>query len=445
MLFKLSKGLDLPIIGAPDQRISEGKLTSSVAVLGEDYIGLKPTMLVQVGDSVEKGQALFEDKKNPGVFVTAPAAGTVAAINRGAKRALLSVVIEKSGDAEKVFQSFDAGELHQIDESLVRKNLQESGLWTALRSRPYSKVPAIDAKPSAIFVTAMDTNPLAADPSIVLQQDPVSFQQGLTLLTNFGVKTYVCKAPEANIPVIDAVEVAEFAGPHPAGLPGTHIHYLNPVNAERSVWYVNYQDVVAIGKLFVSGKLDSDRVISVAGPLASSPRLLKTELGANIDDILQGATLDGEKRVISGSVLNGVVARGDRAYVGRYHLQVSVIREDHDRHLFGWIMPGAGRFSKMNVFISSLFKNKRFNLTSSQNGSPRAIVPIGVFEKIVPLDILPTPLLKAILVKDTDSVQQLGGLELDEEDLALCTFVDPGKHDFGPVLRANLTQIEREG
>lgn len=445
MLFKLSKGLDLPILGAPDQRISEGKPVSTVAVMGEDYIGLKPTMLVKTGDAVVKGQPLFEDKKNPGVFITAPAAGNVAAINRGAKRALVSVVIEKSGDGEETFQAFDAGELHQIDHSVVRENLQKSGLWAALRTRPYSKIPAIDAAPKAVFVTAIDTNPLAADPQVVIKEDSVAFQQGLTILTNFGVKTYVCKAAGADIPAIDAVDVAEFAGPHPAGLPGTHIHYIDPVTADKSAWYVNYQDVIAIGKLFTSGKLNSERVISVAGPLVSSPRLLSTELGASIDDILQGATLDGPKRVISGSILNGAHAHDAAAYVGRYHLQVCVIKEDHDRHLFGWIAPGPNRFSKLNVFVSSLLKNRRFNLTSSQNGSPRAVVPIGVYEKVMPLDILPTPLIRALLVKDTDSVQQLGGLELDEEDLALCTFVDPGKHDFGPVLRANLTQIEREG
>jgi len=445
LLFKLSKGLDLPILGIPDQRVSEGKPVTNVAVLGNDYIGLKPTMLVQVGDKVKKGQALFEDKKNPGVLITAPAAGEVTQINRGAKRVLISVVIEKQGDDQIEFDHYPVDELHQLEESLVRNNLIQSGLWAALRTRPYSKVPNVDAKPSAIFVTAIDTNPLAADPEVVLNGQEDEFRQGLTVLTNFGVKTHLCKAPSANIPEIDAVETSEFAGPHPAGLAGTHIHFIDPVNAEKQAWYINYQDVINIGKLFITGKLSTDRIISLGGPMVSSPRLISTELGASLDDLLSGAALNGEKRVISGSVLHGNIADDTTAYLGRYHSQVSVINEDTERHLFGWITPGPKRFSKINVFISSFFRSKRFDITSSQNGSPRAIVPIGVFEKVMPLDILPTPLVKAILVKDTDTVQQLGGLELDEEDLALCTFVDPGKHDFGPILRDNLMQIEREG
>lgn len=450
MLFKLSKGLDLPILGIPDQRVSEGKSVTTVAVLGNDYIGLKPTMLVQIGDKVKKGQALFEDKKNPGVFVTAPAAGEVTHVNRGAKRALVSVVIKKQNttkhDKDQInFDRYAVDELHQLEDRLVRKNLINSGLWTAFRTRPYSKVPAIDAKPSAIFVTAIDTNPLAADPVVVLKGNEDEFRQGLTVLTNFGVKTYLCKAPDTIIPEIDTVEIAEFSGPHPAGLPGTHIHFIDPVNATKQAWYLNYQDVVGIGKLFTSGQLSTERIISIGGPMVSSPRLIMTELGASLNDLLSSALLNGDKRVISGSVLNGHLANDATAYLGRYHNQVSVINEDTDRYLFGWLTPGFKRFSKMNVFISSFFRSKRFDINSSQNGSPRAIVPIGIFEKVMPLDILPTPLVKAILVKDTDTVQQLGGLELDEEDIALCTFVDPGKHDFGPVLRDNLTQIEREG
>ena len=313
MLFRLSKGLDLPILGVPDQRVSEGKPVTNVAVLGNDYIGLKPTMLVQVGDNVKNGQPLFEDKKNPGVLITAPAAGEVTQINRGAKRVLLSVVIKKH-DADKQrkdqieFEHYPVDELHQLEDGLVRENLIKSGLWTALRTRPYSKVPAIDAKPSAIFVTAIDTNPLAANPEVVLNGQEDEFRQGLTVLANFGVKTHLCKAPSANIPSIDSVEVSEFAGPHPAGLPGTHIHFIDPVNANKQAWYINYQDVVSIGKLFATGQLSTEKIISLGGPMVSSPRLISTELGASLDDLLNGAALDGEKRVISGSVLNGNIA-----------------------------------------------------------------------------------------------------------------------------------------
>jgi Na+-transporting NADH:ubiquinone oxidoreductase subunit A len=447
LVFKLAKGLDLPIRGVPDQRIDEGKAISKVAVLGDDYIGLKPTMRVKVGDKVKQGDILFEDKKNPGVFVTSPAAGKVAEVNRGEKRKLLSVVIQKEGKARVKFKAFDASDLGSISEKNLRSNLQKSGVWNAFRTRPFNKVPAVDAQADAIFVNAMDTNPLAADPAVVIAQDSAEFKNGLKVLSSFGKDIYVSKAPNADVPTIEGVNVAEFAGPHPAGNASTHIHYLLPASLERFVWTINYQDVIAIGKLFTTGYLDNQRVIAFGGPKVSSPRLLKTELGASVDELIEGAVSnEGDHRAISGSILNGSHAAGAVAYLGRYDNQISVIDEDRERHLFGWIAPGANRFSKLNVFISSLFgRSKLFNLTSSQNGSPRAIVPIGVFEKVMPLDILPTPLLKAVLVKDTDQVQQLGGLELVEEDLALCTFVDPGKHDFGPVLRDNLTQIELEG
>ena len=437
----------MPIRGVPNQRIDEGKAITKVAVLGEDYIGLKPTMLVKVGDKVKLGQQLFEDKKNPGVFITSPASGKVIEINRGEKRALLSVVIEKEGKASAKFKSFEASGLNSIKEKDLRTNLQKSGLWTSFRTRPYNKVPAIDAKADAIFINAMDTNPLSADPEIVISEEKTAFKQGLKVLSNFGVEMYLCKASGAQIPEDGGVNVAEFAGPHPAGNSSTHIHFLRPVSLNRFVWTIGYQDVIAIAKLFTTGHLDVSRIIALGGPKVSSPRLIRTELGASVDELLSGAvTNEGEHRAISGSVLNGTNAEGERAYLGRYDNQLTVIDEDRERHLFGWIAPGMNRFSKLNVFISSLLgRSRHFNITSSQNGSPRAIVPIGVFEKVMPLDILPTPLLKAILVKDTDTVQQLGGLELVEEDLALCTFVDPGKHDFGPVLRENLTQIELEG
>ncbi len=446
MVFNLSKGLDLPILGAPDQRIDEGRPVTKVAVLGNDYIGLKPTMLVKVGDKIKQGQALFEDKKNPGVRVTSPAAGKVIEVNRGEKRALVSVVIEKEGKARTKFTAYEASELSSIDDKKLRNNLIKSGLWTAFRTRPFNKVPAIDATLDGIFVNAMDSNPLAADPQVVIADEKESFKQGLDVLSSFSVPVHLCKAVGADIPSSQGVEVSEFSGPHPAGNASTHIHFIMPVNANRSVWTINYQDVIAIGKLFISGYLDTARVVALGGPKVRSPRLIRTELGADVSELVADALLDGENRVISGSILNGSEASGTQAYLGRYDNQISVIDEDRERRFMGWIVPGTNRFSKLNVFVSSILgRKKRFNLTSSQNGSPRPIVPVGVYEQVMPLDILPTPLLKAIVVKDTDTLQQLGGLELAEEDLALCTYVDPGKHDFGPVFRENLTQIELEG
>ncbi len=445
-MIKIKRGLDLPMTGTPTQRIEAAKPVRSVAVIGFDYNGMKPTMQVQEGDRVKLGQVLFSDKKTPGVLFTAPGAGVVKAVNRGERRVLQSVVIELEGDDQVTFASYDADKLSGLAEEQVRENLQQSGLWTALRTRPYSKVPAIDATPRSIFVTAMDTNPLAADPTVVITQYAEDFSRGLTVLSRLA-KVFLCKAEGVTLPGenLNNVHTEAFAGPHPAGLPGTHIHFLDPVNATRTVWQIGYQDVIAIGKLFTTGQLWVERVIALAGPIAKQPRLVRTRLGANVSDIVKDELQAGNNRVISGSVLGGRTARGACDFLGRYHNQLSCLAEGNERQMLHYLRPGVDKFSVLNIFISKLFANKKFAFTTTTNGSERAMVPVGSYEKVMPLDILPTQLLRALLVGDTEVAQQLGCLELDEEDLALCTFACPGKYEYGPVLRDNLTRIEQEG
>jgi Na+-transporting NADH:ubiquinone oxidoreductase subunit A len=449
MHFSIKKGLDLPISGKPEQTIYDGNKVNSVAILGNEYVGMRPTMMVEEGQKVKLGQPLFTDKKNPGVQFTSPGAGTVKAINRGAKRALQSVVIDLEGDDEITFKQYDLNKLDNLKRSDITKNLIDSGLWLAFRTRPYSRSPAVDAIPHAIFVTAIDTNPLAADPSIIINEHAEDFKHGLTILSQLTEgKVYVCQAPDTALPVNQKsnIEVHTFSGPHPAGLAGTHIHLLDPVNASKSVWTVGYQDVIAIGKLFTTGRLWVERIIAFAGPLVNKPRLIRTRLGASTQDLVLGEVQNIPSRIVSGSVLHGHTANNWAAYLGRFHNQISVIAEGIERELLGWIRPGGkGKFSSLNVFFSSILGQKEVALTTSQNGSPRAMVPVGVFERVMPLDILPTQLLRSLLVKDTDTAQALGCLELDEEDLSLCSFVCSGKYDYGPALRSNLTQIEIEG
>ncbi|MBT8062011.1 MAG: NADH:ubiquinone reductase (Na(+)-transporting) subunit A, partial [Gammaproteobacteria bacterium] len=244
---------------------------------------------------------------------------------------------------------------------------------------------------------------------------------------------------------IDSVKVEEFSGPHPAGLPGTHIHFLDPVGDGKVVWYVNYQDTIAIGRLFTSGRLPVERIIALGGPSVLRPRLLRTRLGASLADLLANELNPGACRVVSGSVLSGHRAAGWARYLGRYHLQVSALPEGQRREFLAWIMPGLAKFSSTRAYAAGWLPTRQFSLTTSQNGSPRAMVPIGNFEKVMPLDILPAPLLKALLVRDTDTARDLGCLELDEEDLALCSFVCCSKYDYGPVLRENLNAIARDG
>lgn len=443
---KIKRGLDIPIDGAPRQVIDNAPAPRAVAVVGFDYHGMKPTMAVAEGDRVKLGQLLFTDKKTEGVRYTAPGSGVVAAVNRGAKRVLQSVVIELDGDDSESFTTCSADQIP--DAATIRDTLVTSGQWTALRTRPFSKVPALDAEAAAIFVTAIDTHPLAADPAIVVAEQPEAFSLGLDLLAQLtSGKLYVCKAPNAAIPSGKAgnIEVAEFSGPHPAGLAGTHIHFLEGAGASKSVWTIGYQDVIAIGRLFLDGRLYTERVIALAGPQVEDPRLVRTRLGVDLQALTAGQLKSGENRVVSGSVLGGRAVQAATAYLGRYHNQVSVLREGRERELFGWFSPGFKKHSNLRIYASSFLGSKPLPMTTTTNGSERAMVPVGSYERVMPLDILPTQLLRALLVGDTEMAQSLGCLELDEEDLALCSYVCPGKYEYGPILRDNLTRIEKEG
>jgi Na+-transporting NADH:ubiquinone oxidoreductase subunit A len=465
MQIRITKGLDIPIAGKPDSIIEAGRPVHSVAVLGDDYVGLKPRMLVQVGDPVSLGQPLFTDKRDPKVLFTSPGSGTVAAINRGARRVLQSVVIEldnsggdnsggdNSGDEESRYADLPDFDPATIAPEEIRSALLTSGLWTAFRSRPYNKVPQSDSDPHSIFVTAIDTRPLAANPDIIVAAQREAFLHGLRVIGRLTKgPVFLCTGPEWSGPLGDDEQIrhVEFAGPHPAGLPGTHIHHLDPVGPDQTVWHIGYQDVIAIGRLFSEGRIRVERTLALGGAGFKQPRLTTTRLGANVNELVaDGLRFTGAQakppRLISGSVLDGRSAAGPEAYLGRYHLQISAIPVDGQRQLFGWLGLFARGYSFAGLFKRRQGHTKSLPFSTARNGRPTAMFPVDTFERIMPLDILPTPLLRALLIKDTDQAQALGCLELDAEDLALCSFVCPGKIDYGAALRINLDQIERDG
>lgn len=457
-LHKIKKGLSLPISGEPKQELGAAKAVSKVAVVAADYVGMGPRMLVEVGSEVKRGQPLFEDRKMPGIIYTSPGAGKVGAIHRGDKRALLSVVIELndreqasdiSADDSVSFVSYTGRDPAGLGRDEIRELLLESGLWTAIRQRPFSKVANPEIEPHSIFITAMDTNPLAPEVDLAYAGNEEAFEKGLLCIAKFREgQIYLCTAPGSKIAAgpHSGVSNEEFAGIHPAGTVGVHIHTLCPASRERIAWYVDFRDVIAMGKLFMTGALDVERIISLGGPQVENPRLVRTRMGASTDALTSGELNAGENRVISGSVLSGRAAAGEAmGYLGRYHHQISVLLEGTEREFLGWMSPGKEKFSTINTFISKLSPSRRFDFTTSTNGSVRAMVPIGMYERVMPMDMEPTFLLRALAVGDIERAEQLGCLELDEEDLALCTFVCPGKTDYGPMLRANLTQIEKEG
>lgn len=451
MQFHLKNGLDIPIDGAPEPRIDSGRPVREVALSGLDFPGLKARMLVSEGDHVRLGQALFSYKNDRAVRFTSPGTGTVTAINRGARRALESVVIQLDDDesGEPAFDALSDDALRSIDRGSVTGRLLQSGAWTSFRTRPYSRVPGSGAVPRSIFVTAIDTQPLAGDPRLVIRLDPAAFNTGLIVMSRLTEgRVFMCVGKDWDIQTgaVDRLETVQFSGPHPAGLPGTHIHFLDPVSADRTVWHIDYQDVMAIGRLFSTGCIHTGRVVALGGELFNRPRMVNTRLGASIEDLLTGEYDAGVScRVISGSPLAGRIATGTNAYLGRYHNQVSLLPETQQRKLLGWLGLLSRRYTAAGTFLKKTGHKRKHSFTTARNGRYSAMLPVRAFDEVIPMDIIPSALLRALMVRDTEQAQALGCLELDEDDLALCSFVCPAKQDYGGILRQNLEQIEKEG
>ena len=448
---RIRKGLDIPVAGEPEQVIYPGPKVRHVALCGVDYFGLRPRLLVDAGDAVGLGQPLLEDKRDKAVCYGSPGRGTVVAINRGARRVVESIVVrlENSGGKDVSFDALTERQIEGLDRDKAAERLLRSGLWTAFRTRPFSRVPPSDSTPRAIFVTAIDTRPLAPDPAVVVAREAAEFTLGLKVLTRLTSGTvWLCTAPDWQIPLpgIDPVRHVAFSGPHPAGLPGTHMHFLDPVGPDRTAWHIGYQDVTACGRLFQQGLIDTARVVSLCGVCVNQPRLVTTRLGASLEQMLADGVCKTEvSRVISGSVLGGRAATVPLAFLGRYHDQVSVFPEGGRVWPFGWLGLFPKRFTAAPIFARRTGHRRKFQFSTTQNGRFSGMLPMRVFDRLMPLDILPSPLFRALLVKDTERAQALGCLELDEEDVALCSFVCPAKHDYGIALRINLDLIEKEG
>jgi len=450
----IRQGLDLPMTGKAEQKICHGAAIRSAALVADDYPGLKARLRVKVGEQVVTGQLLFEDKAAGGVRYTSPAAGTVADIHRGDRRALLSVVIRLAEDKDDIpevaYDAYRGKPAEQLASEEVRELLLESGLWTAFRMRPYDKIPPTAENPYSIFVTAIDSHPLAPDPRLVLEESGEFFHAGLTDLSRLvpDGRVYLCRSPGGSLPgeKQPGIIVREFQGLHPCGTAGLHIHLAEPVSRSRRSWYIGYQDVVSLGSLVLTGHTHNERVLSLAGPSLNPPRLVRTIAGASLDDLVLDECAQGENRIVSGSVLGGRKAMGEIfGYLGRYHNQITVIPESEGRELFGWLAPGIDRFSVLRIFLSRLFPSRSPRFTSDVHGGERVMIPLPVYQKIFPFDMMPVHLLRALLSGDDEAAEDLGCLELGPEDLALCAFVCPSKIDYPALLRAALDRIEEAG
>ncbi|MEM7301977.1 MAG: Na(+)-translocating NADH-quinone reductase subunit A [Pseudomonadota bacterium] len=444
--YALSKGLNLPITGAAGPEIKDPPRITRVAVLGDDYIGLKPRISAEEGEKVVAGTPMLTDKTMPDVKIVSPVSGTVVEINRGARRKLISIVVEVD-EAEDAPIDFSKDSNTETREGLTEL-LCKAGLWSSFRTRPYSKVAMPGSLPEAIYITATDTEPLAANPADVIALEAEAFAAGAKAVSGLCEgKTFVCTNGDGRIPSIDGqnIETVSFTGPHPAGLAGTHMHFLVPPNAAKTVWTIGYHDVITIGRLLLTGQYDPSRVIALCGPACSNPRIVKVPAGASMEQLFDDDIVaELPVRMISGSVLSGKAGEGADAYLGRYARQATLMEEDHKQIPMGWIRPMASKYSFQPV-LGSAFVKKLYALTTNLNGGRRAMVPIGTFEELMPQDYLPTQLLRALLVMDTDQAQALGALELDEEDLGLLGFACPAKYEYGMALRDCLSKIEKEG
>ena len=447
MDFNLTKGLDLSLKGEiTNQDLpNEKNLTSRVALLGTDFHGIRPTMFVVEGQEVRQGEKLFEDKKNPGYSHLSQINGKIVEINRGDRRSFLSMVIEKNDDEN----SFEVDTTFEKSSDQVLTFLNDYGLLGLFRTRPFSKVPMVGSFPNKIFISLIDSNPLSFEPKIIIEDNLEAFNKGLELISylpNDGVHLGISN-DDLELFSSHNINYHKFNGPHPIGLVGTQIHKISPASLTNQIWTIGYQEIIKIGKTLISGYLSNEKYISISGPQVFDPEIVITNYGACVEELTAGKLLEGENRIISGSVLCGHICEGPKAYLSNFSNQISVIREVNkdDREFLNWLRPEIRKHSSLRMFLTSIFKNYKYNLTSAINGGFRAIVPVGVYEEIFPMNLMITQLLKAIVTEDTELAQTLGVLELDEEDLALCTYSCPSKYDYGLILRNILEKIEKDG
>lgn len=443
---KLKKGLDIKIKGGAEKVLAPEIQSIFYGVKPVDFPGLTPKLNVKTGDKVSAGTPLFHDKIRPEILFTSPVSGKVVSITRGDRRKLLEIVIEKEGD---VFVDFGKTNPEGLGREVIKKILQVSGLWPAIRQRPYHVVAHPGDVPKSIFISGFDTAPLAPDYNFIMDNSSANlFRSGISALKKLtdGKIHLILHGKGGSSELLKKavdVEISHFSGPHPAGNPGIHIHHLDPINKGEVVWVVNLQDVIAIGRLFDEGIYKHERFIALTGSEVLHPQYYKVRSGASILPLVKENVKQGKLRYISGNVLSGTKIEAD-GYIGYYDSQVTVIPEGDYYEFFGWMMPGINKFSFSKTYASSLIPSKSYNFDTNMHGGERAFVMTGQYEKVVPMDIYPMQLLKAILAEDIDMMENLGIYEIAEEDFALCEYICPSKIEIQSIVRKGLDLMMKE-
>lgn len=445
-IVKLKKGFDLRLEGEAKKTLVTGIESALYAVKPTDFPGLIPKLTVKEGDKVRAGDTLFTDKLRPEIRFTSPVSGLVKAVNRGDRRKLLEVVVEKSGDEYVDFGRHDVSALAAGE---IKELLLASGLWPAARQRPYHIVASPASVPKSIFISGFDSAPLAPDYTFISDNSSSSFfYTGIKALGKLTKgKINLVLNGKATAPAVTenlaGVEISRFTGPHPAGNAGVHIHHIDPLNKGEIVWVVNFQDVLTIGRLFEEGIYKNEKIIALTGSEIIHPEYYRLTAGASVAGLLKSNLKEGKPRVISGNVLTGTQILPD-GFLGYYDSQVTVIPEGNYSEFFGWASPGLNKFSFYKVFVSSLFPKKSYRLDTNLHGGERAFVMTGKYEKVVPMDIYPMQLLKAILAEDIEMMENLGIYEIAEEDFALCEYICPSKIEIQSIVRKGIDLMIKE-
>lgn len=445
-IIKLRKGLNIRIRGKAEKIFIKADLADKFALQPSDFPGLTPKLTVKVDDIVKAGSPLFYDKYRPEVLFTSPVSGKVSAINRGGRRRILEVVVD--ADREILYETFRQADPSGLSRGDVTDNLLKSGLWPFIRQRPYAIIANPKDEPKAIFISCFDYAPLAPDYDFVVKGEAEAFQKGIdavSMLTSGKVHLGL----NADYPAADVYEKAKgaevtyFKGKHPAGNVGVQIHHVDPVNKGEVVWYLYPQDVITIGRLFQKGIVDMSRIVALTGSEVKTARYYKTMMGATIKDMVSNNVEEGELRYISGNVLTGSEISAD-GYIGFYDSQITVIPEGTYCEFLGWAMPGFKKYSVSKTFLAWLMPGKEFKIDTNVKGGVRAFVLTGQYEKVLPMDIFPVQLLKAIIVEDIDLMENLGIYEVAEEDFALCEFVCASKIEAQSIIRNGIELMIKE-
>ncbi len=447
-IITLRKGLDINLVGKPQETLATAPMASEYALSPLDFEGVTPKLLVKAGDRVKAGTALFFNKFNERVLFTSPVSGTVSAINRGEKRKVLSVTV--TPDAEQEYEPFTVPAPAKASRDEIVELLLRSGLWPMLIQRPYGIIANPDQTPKAIFISAFDSAPQAPDYNFALKDEMRNLQTGLEVmrkLTPGKVHLSVRAKHEGQMPSLKGVELHSFAGKHPVGNVGVQIHHIDPINKGDLVWTVNIQDLAIIGRLFNEGRVDMTKTIAVAGSEIEHPQYVRVIGGAKIDSIVAGNVKPQKEgdavRFISGNVLTGTKTALD-GFLGFYAHQLTAIPEGNKYELLGWAMPRLKKFSVSRAYFSWLCPHKSYDLDTNMNGGERPFVVTGLYEQYLPMDIYPMYLLKACLAGDIDKMENLGIYEVTEEDFALCEFVDPSKTDIQQIIRDGINLMIKE-